>query len=415
MTRERRLRVLVLTHGYPNDLFPTFGVWIAHPTKLLAERVETQVVAPVPYCPPLPNIGPLKEYVRFREVARAEQRDGVDVAHPRYLTGPGHTLYPQRAALFERGVRSTVARIRETFPFDLIHAHFTYPDAAAAHRLAQRYHVPFVITEHAPWTQASYADSHVRREALAAARDAASILAVSETVRATIAAFGIDTHHVRVVPVGVDASLFVPGRREDRRGDQILFVGWPNFNKGIDVLLQAMAQLKQSGAPGRLLLAGGSYYRDTRLQEERLHQLADSLGLGDRVAFVGWQPQEEVARLMAESAVLVLPSRAESFGAVLVEALACGTPVVATRCGGPEEIVRDDVGLLVPTEDVAELAGAISDVLKNPNRYDPQRLRDYAVHRFGWDGIVDEIHSAYVDAVSGAEVAVRPGLVEATR
>lgn len=412
MSRGRRLRVLVLTRGYPNDLFPTFGVWIAHPTALLAERVDIQVVAPVPYCPPLPELGLLSQYARFRRVAKAERRDGIAVAHPRYLTGPGNVLYPFHVATFERGVRRTVDEIRATFPFDLIHAHFVYPDGAAAYLLARRYDVPLVITEHAPWTPGSLANGRVRRAALQAARGASSILAVSESVRTAIGSFGIDSRKVRTVPVGVNGSLFSLGRPEDRRRDQILFVGWPNFNKGIDVLLAAMARLKRRGEPGRLLIAGGSYYRNTRLQEERLRGLARSLDLGDRVRFVGWQPQAEVARLMAESAVVVLPSRAESFGAVLIEALACGTPVVATRCGGPEEIVQPEVGRLVAVEDAEELADAIVDVVTHPERYDSQTLRIYATGRFGWEAIVDQVHRAYLDAVDAAHDLEPRSLVE---
>ena len=102
---------------------------------------------------------------------------------------------------------------------------------------------------------------------------------------------------------------------------------------------------------------------------------------------------------MAESAVVVLPSRAESFGAVLVEALACGTPVVATRCGGPEDIVRDGVGELVPVEDPVALAEALGRVLAEPARYDREHLRRYAVERFGWDVIVEQVHDVYRDAV----------------
>ena len=103
---------------------------------------------------------------------------------------------------------------------------------------------------------------------------------------------------------------------------------------------------------------------------------------------------------MAESAVVVLPSRAESFGAVLVEALACGTPVVATRCGGPEDIVQDGVGELVPVEDSVALADALSRVLADPGHVRSDALcAALRVERFGWDTIVDRVHDVYRDAV----------------
>ena len=102
---------------------------------------------------------------------------------------------------------------------------------------------------------------------------------------------------------------------------------------------------------------------------------------------------------MAQSSVVVLPSRAESFGAVLVEALACGTPVVATRCGGPEDIVVDDVGELVPVGEPVALADALSRVLAASGHYDRARLRQFALQRFGWNTIVDRIHDVYQEAV----------------
>jgi glycosyltransferase involved in cell wall biosynthesis len=102
---------------------------------------------------------------------------------------------------------------------------------------------------------------------------------------------------------------------------------------------------------------------------------------------------------MAESAVVVLPSRAESFGAVLVEALACGTPVVATRCGGPEDIVRDGVGRLVPVDDAEALADELARVLAHPDLYEARRLREYALRRFGWDAIADEVRDVYLGAI----------------
>ena len=104
---------------------------------------------------------------------------------------------------------------------------------------------------------------------------------------------------------------------------------------------------------------------------------------------------------MQESALLVLPSRAESLGMVLVEALACGTPVVATRCGGPADIVTDEVGELVPTEDPEALADGISRVLARRGSFDPARLRQHAIDRFGHESVVARIAGVY-DAVLAA-------------
>jgi glycosyltransferase involved in cell wall biosynthesis len=391
--------VLVLSRSYPSDELPRLGLWVERPTVLLSESCEVRVVAAVPWCPPLPAVGPLQQYARFRRIPRRETRHGVEIVRPRFVAGFGRSLYAYESRATYLAVRREVDRLRRRFPFDLIHAHMIYPEGAVARRLASRYGVPFVVSEHAPWTERWFEHAAVRRDALAAARAASSLVAVSTSVQRTIASYIGDSKQIPVVPVGVDADLFRLGPRE-RRADQILFVGWINYMKGVDVLLQAMQRLVRSGRPGRLLVVGGAVYRNTRLQEERLRALAASLALGDRVTFLGPKSHTEVARLMGESAVVVLPSRAESFGAVLVEALACGTPVVATRCGGPEDIVTDEVGLLVPPEDPEALADALVATIERRERYRAEELRQYALERFGWDRITESYLDVYREHVT---------------
>jgi glycosyltransferase involved in cell wall biosynthesis len=402
-----RSRILTLSRSYPSDAFPNLGLWVEQPTVRIAESCDVRVVAPVPYCPPVPNVGSLRRYARFRSVPGRERRYGIEVDRPRFLAGPGHSLYRWEAAAQYAGVRRTVDGIRREFDFDLIHAHFIYPEGAVAHRLSRRYGVPFIVTEHAPWSAEWFALPGVRAEALAAARDASAMVAVSTSVRETIVDYTGDQEQVQVIPVGVDAARFVPRPDGRRRPDQILYVGWLNYNKGVDVLLHAVDELRRHGRPGSLTLVGGSYFRDTQRQESELRRLAASLDLGDRVTFAGRLPQSEVAQLMAESAVVVLPSRAESFGAVLVEALACGTPVVATRCGGPEDIVTPEVGRLIEPGEPAALADAIHTVLSTPTDFPAERLRAYALDRFEWSRIVGELHDLYAEVTASPRASAR--------
>src|SRR6266508_1844360 len=222
----RRLRVLVISRSYPSELLPMLGLWVERPTQLLAERCDVRVVSVVPWCPPLPAAGPLAQYARFRSVPKREVRSAIQIERPRFPAGPGRSLYSFEARAQELGMRRVVDRLRTTFPFDLIHAHMIYPEGAVAHRLSRRYGVPFVVTEHAPWTDRWFASRRVRREALDAAHAASAVLAVSTSVRETIASYGVDASKVHVVPVGVDAERFKLGPSAARRPDQILYVGW---------------------------------------------------------------------------------------------------------------------------------------------------------------------------------------------
>jgi glycosyltransferase involved in cell wall biosynthesis len=407
---RERLKVLVISRAYPNDVLPQLGPWAEALTRHIAEECDVRVVSPVPWCPPLPRVRSLEQYTRFRDVPRHEVRNGIPSVHPRIALGPGRSLYRTEGRSFELGIRRAVERIHAEFPFDLIHAHFIYPDGVAAYRLGRRYGVPFAVTEHAPWYPWLSMPA-IGSQALPAARAAALLVPVSEAVSATMQRFGIDPARIRILPEGVDVELFRPGSAAHRDPNQILHVGFINFNKGVDLLLQAMRIILARRPEARLLLVGGSHYRDTRIQEEKLRAMARDLGLGDHVSFLGMRPQHELPVHMRASGVMVLASRAEAFGTVLAEAISCGTPVVATRCGGPEDYVTPEVGHLVPSEDPRSLADAILDVLDHPERYDPQRLHAFVGERFSWRSVaarhVEEFQNVVVEWPHAADKRAR--------
>ncbi|MDQ3685328.1 MAG: glycosyltransferase, partial [Acidobacteriota bacterium] len=277
-----------------------------------------------------------------------------------------------------------------------------------------QYRVPVIITEHALW-QPNWMDKSalVRWQALWAAKHSAFQIAVSNALRESIVHFTNSPEKVHVIPNGVETDIFrLSENGAGRKPNQILYVGFINFNKGVDVLLHAMRKLLRHKPEARLVLVGGSTYRNTRLQEERLRGLARELSLDEHVEFAGAKTPAEVARYMSESSLLVLPSHKESFGSVLVEALACGTPVVATRCGGPEDIVSERVGLLVPKGDADALAVGIAKVLDGRRLYDAARLRAYALGNFTWEHVARrtiELYDKAIDQFQAVKLNEQPG------
>jgi glycosyltransferase involved in cell wall biosynthesis len=396
------MRVLVLSRNYPNNVVPRLGLWVQRLVAAQAQRHELTVLAPSVYCPPLP----LPEaFAKFRAVVYRRTEGKVEVLHPRFLSGPGYSTYALEAASQYAAVAAPVARMHRARPFDLIHAHFTYPDGVVAALLGRRLGIPSVITEHNFWRP--WMDEHrmVRRQVSWAVARASALVAVSRAVRLNMESVLRRAVRAEIVPIGVDGDFFrMKTARAPDGIDRILYVGWLNQVKGVDVLLHAMA-LVRTGRPGaRLSLVGGSVYRDTQVQEQALRRLASDLGLSDVVQFLGSQSPEVVARELREADVVVVPSRRESCGAVLLEALASGTPVVATRSGGPEDIVRAEVGGLVPVADPAALAAAIDSVLLRRTTFDPPTLRQYALERFSWDRLserYDEIYQAVCARASG--------------
>jgi teichuronic acid biosynthesis glycosyltransferase TuaC len=390
-------KVLVLSRNYPNNVIKIMGLWVEGLVRHLGKSCEVKVIAPVPYCPPLPGF---PRFSRFRSVQRQRWADGIEVFHPRFLTGPGSSLHSLESTAYDLAVRRLVRRLRRRFPFDLVHAHFVYPDGVVAARIARRYGVPLVITEQVPWRP--WMDDYplVRRQGLRVMRESAFQVAISRSVRDSITHFTGELPNLRVIPDGVDGSIFrLPHEGVRPLRNQVLFVGVVRPLKGVDILLRAMRLLVDRGSPAKLLLVGGTFYPTYRREHERLRQLASELALAGHVDFAGEKPLPELVQHMQESALLVLPSRVESFGAVLVEALACGTPVVATRSGGPEDIVTEQVGVLVPPENPEALAAAIQQVLNHRSCYDPTRLRAYALERFSWDRIAHQVVQLYHQAI----------------
>lgn len=390
-------RVLVLSRNYPNNVTDVLGLWVRSLTRHAARFCHVKVVAPVPYCPPLPGVP--ENYARFRRVGWRESDDGVECLHPRFILGPGYSTYTVEWRLYLAGIQATVDGMRRDFPFDLIHAHFTYPDGVVATKLAERYGVPVVITEHNLWTPWMADYPSVQRRAVAAAKKSGCFIAVSESVRRSVEHFAGPIPQTVVIPCAIDGAEFTLTPDARHVPNRILFVGATRPIKGVDILLHALRRLVDAGRQVTLMIVGEAFYSSYQREEARLRKLVVDLGLVDRVQFTGKQRPPELVRTMQSSAALVLPSRAESLGMVLIEALACGTPVVATRCGGPEEIVNDRVGVLVPIEDPGALACGIAQVLDRRSAFDPRELRAHAITNFGLDAIGRRLEEVYVDAV----------------
>jgi glycosyltransferase involved in cell wall biosynthesis len=392
-----RMRILCLARNYPNNELQRLGLWTEQLVRSCSDFCETKVIAPVPYCPPLPVF---PTYARFRRIKPHEWAGGIEVFHPRFLVGPGYWLHPTESFMYYLGVVRLVERLRRGFPFDLIHANFVFPDGWVAARLGRRFGVPVIISEQAFWRPWMDHYATVRRQAVWAARESMFVVAVSRALRDSIAHFTGESEKLKVIPNVVDGSIFAPAQNGRRSAeDRILFVGIMRLVKGVDVLLKAMRILVDRGRDVKLAIVGESFYENYRRDLQLFERLMKDLQLESRVQFLGPKSPTEVAAEMQASALVVLPSRRETFGVVLAEALACGTPVVATRCGGPEDIVNDQVGVLVPPEDSEALARGIEHVLDNRASYDPAKLRAYSLEKFGAETVGRSLAALYREAL----------------
>jgi glycosyltransferase involved in cell wall biosynthesis len=404
----RKPRVLVLARNYPNNAFPTLGLWTERLVTASSAVAEPTVVAPVPYAPPF---APLASMRRFRAVERVSTDAGITVHHPRVPAGPGQLLHAFDAQLGRGALRKAIVSLHRVEPFDVIHSHFIYPEGVIASRIGAELGLPVVSSEHAMWRP--WLDRHpsVRRQVERALPGIARVTAVSEALRSSIRELFGDAVPVDVIPNVVDEQIFVlPRPDEPRDPNHLLFVGLIRRVKGLDVLIRALGHLMPEFPDLRLSVAGGSFYRAYERDAAEVRSLVEGLGLRDRVQFLGEVAPADVAALMRRSALLIVPSRRETFSLVTAEALACGTAVVATRCGGPEEIITPETGELAEVDDAASLAIAAQRALGRS--FDGASLRRYAVDRFGTAAAAQRLGALYdrvVGVVPSGAAAARAG------
>jgi glycosyltransferase involved in cell wall biosynthesis len=203
----------------------------------------------------------------------------------------------------------------------------------------------------------------------------------------------------RVMPNVLDERVFQPFGEEQRQTDLLLFVGVVRHVKGFDVLVQALPDLLRDRPRLRVELIGDAFYPLYRRDLQDALTLAQRLGVRDAIHLAGSAPPLSVAAAMRRASVVVVPSRRESFSSVTMEAIACGTPVVVTRCGGPEDIVESGQGLVVEPENPAKLGRAIRTILDQADEVNPSAMHEAMARRFGRAAAAARLRTLYLEAL----------------
>jgi glycosyltransferase involved in cell wall biosynthesis len=373
------LRLLTFSTLYPNDKQPNHGIFVENRLcHLVASgQASSTVVAPVPWFPSQsPRFG---AWALHAGVADVEQRHGLTVRHPRYPVIPrfGMSIAPY---LLYRAALPTMRRIMDTGDrYDAIDAHYMYPDGVAAVWLGQQLGLPTVITSRG--TDVNLIPRHAipRRLIRHAIAGASALIAVSAAIKSALMALGAPDERVTVLRNGVDTILFRPMERDLARAalgltrPTLISVGLLIERKGHHRIIEAMTQLPDF----ELLIVGEGQERD------RLVAQIDRLALTGRVRLLGSRPHAELPALYSAADALVLASSREGWPNVLLEAMACGTPVIASNIWGNPEVVRDaEAGILTEQNTPDGIVAATRRLFANL----PERAltRAYA-ERFSWD------------------------------
>lgn len=372
------IRLLTFTTLFPNAVQPNHGVFVENRLRHLVGGGEavSQVVAPVPWFPSAaPRFGAWADYAR---VPAEETRHGLTVRHPRFPVVPRVGMEAAPWLLY-RAMRPVLRRMLAEGPRpDVIDAHYFYPDGVAAVLLGRAFGLPVVVT--ARGTDVNLIPQHAvpQRWLRWAVREADGIVAVSAALAGALEGLGAPKGTVRVLRNGVDTALFRETEREATRarlglrGPVVLSVGHLIERKGHHRVIEAMRVLPEM----TLLIAGEGPERP------RLEALAAKHQLGDRVRLLGARPHAELPALYSASDVLVLASTREGWANVLLESMACGTPVVASDAWGNPEVVRTPAAGRIVQNTPAAIAVGIRALLAAG--VDRAATRAYA-EPFSWD------------------------------
>jgi teichuronic acid biosynthesis glycosyltransferase TuaC len=356
-----------------------------------------QVVAPVPYVPDF-----LSRWDKAwpARVPNQEHIEGLTVHHPRYPLLPKLAM-PLHGRLMCLESARLVRRLHQELQFDCIDAHYIYPDGFAAVRIGKALGIPVVVSARGTDINLFPSFRMIRPLICWTLREAAGIIAVSAALRDTIMGLSVAAEKIKVIGNGVDPGRFHPlDRRTARRhlrlpeqAEVLVSVGALVPSKGFQFLISAVAELIRSHPRLRLYILGEGSYRC------RLEALVHAAGLEDRVLLVGAEPNQELKYWFSAADLSCLMSSREGQPNVVLESLACGTPVVATRAGGiPEILTSAQLGLLVDQEP-AGIASAVNDAL---NQYWDREFLASHVARRTWDVVAAEVEQYLALACAAA-------------
>ncbi len=377
-------KILIVATWYPSTASPVSGIFIHDQAIALSREYEVAVLSP--------------HLIGWREMLQGklggkpqwEQHNELVVCRERAISPlprAPRLAYWRYLAATKRGFNKLLAQWGKP---DLIHAHVVLPGGWAAARLGKRHSIPVVLHEHSSPFAMHLTGALQRRRVEETLSQVDRVIAVSPALAQQIEQF-YNKIEIGVIGNLIKTDFFVLTQNNAPKAKtHFLSIALLSEQKGLRYLLQAAQLLVQRGATSFDITIGGD--GPARAQLERMVR---DLGLADRCRFLGLLTPIEVRDRIQQSDVMVMPSLHETFCIVLGEAMACGKPVIATRCGGPEFVVTPETGVLVEVANPEALANAMGDFISNKIKFDSLRVRQSVVERFGEKAFLSQISAVY--------------------
>ncbi|NQX88196.1 MAG: glycosyltransferase [Halioglobus sp.] len=388
--------ILVFSSLFPSTAGPHGGLFIRERMFRVAQHVNVVVVSPVPCFPGQRLIRLFKKDYR-PQPPRMERQQGITVYFPRFLAFPGLFRNLDGLLMYLCCLR-LVRRLVKEEQVDIIDSHFTYPDGLAATWLARRLGVKCTITLRG--TEVPHSRKVRRKRLLQTAwRQADRVFAVSDSLRRHALSLGLDEAKTAVIGNGIDTQLFRPLNKAEVRQQLdlkanarvLVTVGGLVERKGFHRVIDCLPDLLQKFPDLVYLVVGGASSEGN--YEMQIRELVKQLGVEHNVRFLGAMTPDQLSLPLSAADVFVLASSNEGWANVILEAMACGTPVVATDVGGNSEVIcSEDLGMIVEFGDRAQLLETITLALDK--RWSAASLIRYAENN-QWSKRVDTILGEY--------------------
>ena len=370
------MKVFVISRGMPSEKYPLYGIFEFDQARALAESgVDTSMLV-----------------IDFRSNAYKRkyglfsyERDGVKVFELSLPLGVYRRALPILQSLLLFLYKKAVKKVGKP---DVIHAHF-YSIAAIASIIKKKENVPFLITEHSSKLnkETNLISTLDKQLAIKAYSSADSIIAVSKSLSLNLKNnFRCDSVVINNI---VDTRNFKYVEHNNNQDFTFLSVGNLVPLKGFDILIKAFHKAFANEKEVYLNIIGDG------IERGNLQNTINQYGIGDRVKLVGQKTRSELSLMMKDANAFVLASRSETFGVVYIEAMLTGMPVIATQCGGPEEFVNENNGILIPTDDIDSLVKALTAMRLNINKYNVAKISQECNERFSPQSIAKEIVRQY--------------------
>lgn len=402
------IRILVLSSMYPKDINSISGVFIHHQLKALQkEGCKIKVISPVPYVPKILSFN--TKYKKYKQIPKYINYDGVPVYYPRYFRLPGKWFGGISCYTIYYGIKKVINSIITEFKPHIFQVYTATPDGYVGLILRKKYNIPLIcsfrgsdINSYPKYNKLTY---YLTKKVIL---ESDQITAVSNALKIVAEGIGKPKKEIQVVYNGCDSKMFSYNKKERLRIRKelrislkklvIIFVGSLVKSKGIFELLTAFIKLNYKYTNLYLILIGNVPDRTV------LDKIISSNYINNKICLLGEIPQNEIPYWLSASDIFVFPTYNEGLPNAIMEAMACGLPVVATEIGGIPEVVKDgENGILIDKKNVKSIVHSLEKLIENKSmcRKMGEHGRITIEEKFSWNNSAKKLIEIYNKIIDG--------------